>query len=93
MPAELQVTGYHGCYFLVEGYCAPVHLDECERGPTIPVSCKAIEQPNSRWRSGGSAIDAFTYRDSMGVCHRVSAMECSFMECPTMPSSDVVPCP
>lgn len=92
MPAELRVTGYHGCYFLVEGYCAPVHLDECERGPTIPVPCRAIDTqlPVEKRRI---AIDAFTYRDSMGVCHRVSAIECSFMECPTTPSSDVVPCP
>lgn len=91
IPPELVATPFSGCFFRVEGYCAPVAQARCEPGETVKVPCAAIDPtapPNAR----RYALASFSYRDSFGACRRVPATECSATSCP-LPATAVVSCP
>jgi hypothetical protein len=90
IPSQLIANPFHGCFFDVEGYCAPVDVDQCERGKEIAVACKPIDAtlpPNQR----RFALEAFDYQDSFGVCHHVAATECVSGAC-AMPETTTVAC-
>jgi hypothetical protein len=90
IPAQLVANPYNGCFYEIEGYCAPLDVDRCELGGNVKVACKAIDEtlpPNQR----RFALAAFDYKDSFGVCHHVAATECAAGACP-MPETTNVPC-
>lgn len=91
IPSELVANPYNGCFFQVEGYCAPVAEDRCEHGPLVKVACKAID-PSLAPDARRFALESFTYKDSFGRCQKVPAVECAAGACP-LPPTEQVPCP
>lgn len=87
IPSQLFANPYNGCFFLVEGYCAPVAEDRCEQGAVVKVPCKAID-PQAPPNDKRFSLEPFEYKDSFGVCRKVPATECQG-DCPLPPTEKV----
>lgn len=85
----------YGCSYTPEQFCAP---------PPKPHQCTAFPQAVTLTCTPGSGADAavptswsiaaFTYKDGLGVCHKVPAFECAGPDCAgSMPAGEPAPCP
>lgn len=85
-----------GCSYEPERFCSPPGKRvECTPWPPgVTVRCRpsgADAGPNAR---GPFAFEAFTYKDGLGVCHKIPAFECNDYSCEkSMPTGEVTPCP
>lgn len=81
------------CTYQPEYFCAPPgKRDQCtERGPIVTIPCKAKAEADGG-KSGTYELASFVYKDGLGECRRVPAMECTTGRCDA-PEGDVVTCP
>ncbi|MBX3191275.1 MAG: hypothetical protein KF819_30035 [Labilithrix sp.] len=80
-----------GCSYTPEQFCTPAGSPhEClARGETVKVACTSIADAGPTRFS----LAPFTYKDGLGVCHEIPAMECGEGDCAdAMPEGRVVDC-
>lgn len=96
-------AGSYGCTYQAERFCSPPGTPvECTPWPpSVTIKCKPSASLDGGADAGRAAtprgpytLEPFTYKDGLGVCHKIPALECGDGDCTKkMPAGEVTPCP